>query len=210
VCGVGPNVKVVYILIYSALRPRICGHPHTPRRQQLSNVARKAQFDSHEEHATCSAQVASRAAPPRRKLVLAPCRATFPAQACHAAASMRRCTTALLQLSWQLSGGCAPQAELTGHTLRRPAAQAPCLDCLPSRRRRGIAALQLQVRAGGSPRACVRIVPNTVVDCGGVGWAFKASQLPCRHLPPNGRIFRPPERGGNAKTTSGRGGSGHH
>jgi hypothetical protein len=37
---------------------------------------------------------------------------------------MRRCTTALLQLFWQLSGGGAPQPELKAHTLRRPAAQA--------------------------------------------------------------------------------------
>ena len=66
---------------------------------------------------------------------------------------MLRCTATLLQLFWQLSGGGAPQAELKGHTQRRPATQAPYLDCVPSRRRRGIAALQLQLRASGSPRA---------------------------------------------------------
>ena len=65
---------------------------------------------------------------------------------------MGRCTTALLQLSWQLSGSGAPQAELQDDDLRRPAAQAPCLDSLPSRRRRGIAALELRVRWSWPPR----------------------------------------------------------
>jgi hypothetical protein len=78
--------------------------------------------------------------------------------------------TALLQLVWQLSGGGAPQAELKGHSLRRPAAQAPCLDCLQSRRRRGIAALQLQVRSSGSPRA--RAVWAQTGGRLGAGWAF--------------------------------------
>jgi hypothetical protein len=67
---VGSNVRLTYTFIPQSLRIALGPACRTCwRHKQLLNAARKAAFASYEECATCTAQVAPRAPPQRRKLI---------------------------------------------------------------------------------------------------------------------------------------------
>ena len=101
--GDGPNVKVVYILFYSTLRPTTPVHAtHEATQVAVERYPMRLPLAQLIKGTACSVEVASRAAPPLTEVIPAPRRATFSEAGRPEAASMMGCTAARLTLSWRV------------------------------------------------------------------------------------------------------------